>query len=186
MMDRTLTFKQNSIILHKAIKYQRHGIVGIDLAGPERRSFSIKKHAPLFRKARKNGLGLTIHTGEGGNLKEMWYVVQKIRPERIGHGIKSVADKALMAEVAKNNITLEICPTSNLQNSIVTNLKELKKIAAALLKNHVKFTINTDGPEMYRTNIHKELEILKKNNVLTSAEISQCAKWAFEASFIKN
>ena len=53
MMDRTLTLKQNSIIVKKAIKYRDSGVVGIDLAGPQRRSFSIKKHTPLFRKARK-------------------------------------------------------------------------------------------------------------------------------------
>jgi len=77
MMDRMLTFHQNAVILKKAIRYKESGIIGIDLAGPQRRSFSMKKHLPLFKKARKAGLGITIHTGEEGSLTELRLVVNK-------------------------------------------------------------------------------------------------------------
>lgn len=184
MMDRMLTFKQNAIILKKALKYQNHGIVGIDVAGPERDSFSMKKHAPLLLEAKKKGLGVTVHTGEVGRLKEMRYVVREIAPQRIGHGLACAKDKKLMREISEKNITLEICPTSNLRNSVVKNTAELKSIIRTILKNGVKFTINTDGPEMYRTNVHKEQEFLRKSRILTQKEIDQCTKWAFEASFI--
>lgn len=185
MMDRMLTLKQNGIILKKAIKYRGNGVVGIDLAGPQRQSFSIKKHAKLFKQAKKAGLGTTIHTGEIGSLEEILYVVKTIRPDRIGHGVKSIKDLELMEKIASQHITLEICPTSNIRNSIVKNIQELKKIITALLKNKIPFTINTDGPEMYRTNISKEQEFLRKNQILTQAEIARCTKWAFEKSFIK-
>jgi len=185
MMDRMHTYKQNSIILDKAIKYNRHGIVGVDVGGPERHTFSMEKHAPLFAKARKAGLGLTIHTGEVGRIEELKYVVRKISPERIGHGIACVKDMALMKEIRKKNITLETCPTSNLRNSAVKNIAELKNIYKTLLKNKIKFTINTDGPEMYRTNVHKEQEFLKKHGILNEKEIIQSNKWAFQSTFIK-
>lgn len=185
MLDRTLTFEQNFIIVKKAIRYKNRGVIGIDLAGPLRRSFSMKKHAPLFKKARAAGLGVTIHTGEEGGLDEMRYVVKEIRPDRIGHGFLGVRDETLMKEIRKKNIVLETCVTSNLRNSIVKNIGEIKKIIKIYLKNKIKFTINTDGPEMYRTNIYEEQELLRKNKILTRAEIAQCTKWAFEASFIK-
>lgn len=185
MMSRTFTFKQNSIIIDKAIKYRDHGIVGVDVADPERKTFSMIKHAPLFLKARKNGLGLTIHTGEVGSLDELRFVVRNIKPERIGHGIKCTSDEKLMKDIVKNNITLETCPTSNLKNSVVKSLAELKTVYTTLLKNKVKFTINTDGPEMYRTNVYKEQEFLRRAGILTDKQIRQCDKWAFEASFLK-
>lgn len=186
MMDRMLTHKQNEIILKKALKYKSQGIIGIDLAGPDRKTFSMKKHAPLFQEARQAALGITVHTGEEqGSLEELRFVVSKIRPDRIGHGVMCVKDKNLMAEIRKQNIMLEICPTSNLRNSIVKNVAELKSIIRTLLRNKVKFTINTDGPEMYRTNIYKEQEFLKKERILTAQEIARCSKWAFESSFIK-
>lgn len=185
MMDRTLTFKQNSIIVQKAIRYKKSGVIGIDLAGPQRRSFSMKQHAPLFKKARDAGLGITVHTGEEGTLEEMRYVVREIKPERIGHGFLCVQDKALMAEVRRQNISLEMCVTSNLRNSVVGGMTEMRHIFQTLLKNRIKFTINTDGPEMYRTNIYEEQELLRKAGILTRTEITHCSSWAFESSFIK-
>lgn len=185
MMDRMLNQKQNEIILKKAVKYRSEGIVGVDLAGPWRKTFSMKAHAPLFAEARKAGLGITIHTGEEGSLEEMRYVLREIKPNRIGHGILGYKDPKLMKAVVKSKTTLEICPTSNLRNSIVKNVKELKLALRTLLKHKVRFTINTDGPEMYMTNIYKEQEFLKKEGILNSREIAQATKWAFEASFIR-
>ncbi len=185
MMDRMLSYQQNEIILHKAIKYKNFGIVGIDVAGPERKSFSMKKHAKLFAEARDAGLGITIHTGEAGSLEELRFVVREISPDRIGHGIKASEDKQLLAEIAEKNITLEVCPTSNLRNSVVKDVKTLKKIFDQLLKFKIKFTINTDGPEMYRTSIKQEREFLVKNGLLTQTQVNQCNDWAFEATFVK-
>lgn len=185
MMDRTLNFKQNEIIIKKAIKYKPQGVIGVDLAGPYRKTFSMKQHAPLFAEARKAGLGITVHTGEESGLEEMRFVVQKIKPDRIGHGILCYQDPELMKEVAENKIILEICPTSNLRNSILKNEKELQQAIRTFIKSEIKFTINTDGPEMYRTNIYKEQEFLKKERILTTQEIARCTKWAFDATFIK-
>lgn len=185
MMDRMFDLQKNHVIVKKAIKYKNYGIVGIDVAGPERKTFSMAAHLALFEEARRAGLGLTVHTGEAGTLDELRFVVREMRPERIGHGIMCVKDPGLMKDIVKQGIVLETCPTSNLKNSVVKDAKELKAIYRALLKNKIKFTINTDGPEMYRTNIRKEQEFLLKNGILTSREIDQCTRWAFEASFIK-
>ena len=185
MMGRSLSFTQNEIIANKAIKYKNEGVIGLDIADPERKTFSMKKHAPLFKRAREAGLGITIHTGEAGSLEELKYVVNEIKPNRIGHGILCVKDKKIMEAMVKNNITLEICPTSNLRNSVVKNVSDLKNIIHTLIKHGVKFTINTDGPEMYKSNIVHEEEFLRKNGILTQSQLDQCTKWAFEASFIR-
>ena len=185
MVERTQPFELGEIIFHKAIKYHNRGIVGVDIAGPERASFSMEAYKKLFDKVKAAGLGVTVHTGEAGSLDELRFVVRKVRPHRIGHGVMCVKDNALMKDIVKNKIVLEICPTSNLKNSIVKNVSELKNILRVLLKNKIKFTINTDGPEMYMTNIYKEQEFLIKNNILTRKEVAQAARWAFEASFIK-
>ncbi len=185
MMDRMFNYGMNEIILKKAIKYRHQGIVGIDVAGPERKNFSMKKHALLFEQARAAGLGITAHTGEAGSLEELRFVVREIRPHRVGHGIKCVEDAKLMAEIVEQGIVLETCPTSNLKNNVVKSLKELKNIYRTLLRHKVKFTINTDGPEMYRTNIRKEQELLVKNGILSPKQVDECTRWAFEATFIK-
>src|SRR3989338_3483971 len=61
MMDRTHTFEQNEIICKKALKYRGQRVVGIDVAGPSRKTFSMKKLTPLFAEARRVALGVTVH-----------------------------------------------------------------------------------------------------------------------------
>ena len=184
MMDRRLTPRENSIIVEKAIRYRPFGVVGVDLAGPNRARFSMRKVAPLFQHARDAGLGVTVHAGETGDLEELRYVVREIRPDRIGHGITLVDDPKLAKEVAQRGITLELCPTSNLMNGMVRDLRQFGRIVRGLQKYGVRFTINTDGPEMYGTNVHKEQELLRKTGILTAEGIASCDRWAFEASFV--
>ncbi len=185
MMDRTFTTKQNTIMLNKAIQYQPQGIIGIDVAGPNSKKFSMKQIQPLCVKAREAGLGITIHTGEEEQLAEMRYVVRQIKPDRIGHGIQCVRDKELMADVAAAGMTLEICPTSNLRNSVIGSVRELKTAIRTLLKHRIKIAICTDGPEMYRTNIARERQFLLDHKIMTRAELDTATEHAFAATFIR-
>jgi len=185
MMDRRLSPRENRIIVEKAIRYRHFGVIGVDLAGPDRSRFSMRQIAPLFERARETGLGVTVHAGETGNLEELRYVIREVRPERIGHGLALTRDPRLAEEAARQGVTLELCPTSNLKNGIVRDLRAFGRIVRAFLKYGVRFTINTDGPEMYRTNVYKEQELLRKAGILTRADIVRCNQWAFEASFLK-
>ena len=184
-MDRRFSFEQNEIILKKAIRYAKDGVVGVDIAGPYVKSFSIEKHASLFFRARDAGLGVTIHTGEEGSIDEMRYVVTTIKPDRIGHGVLSAKDPSLLELMRDRGVTLEICPTSNLKNSIVKNVDELRSIIRAFVDHGVKFTINTDGPEMYQSNLADEETFLLKEKILSQEEIDQATAWAFEATFMR-
>lgn len=185
-MDRRFSFAQNEIILNKAIRYAKDGVVGVDIAGPHVSEFSIESHAPLFQRARDAGLGVTIHTGEEGSVDEMRYVITTIKPERIGHGVLSAKDPALLELVRESGVTLEVCPTSNLKNSIVKSVDELRAIIRAFVDNGVKFTINTDGPEMYQSNLLKEENFLLEENILNQEELDKTTAWAFDATFIRD
>lgn len=184
MMDRSLPKEKNAVIVDKAIRYKSRGIVGIDIGGPQRGNFSMKSHHDLFMRARDAGLGLTVHTGEEGKIDELRYVVENIKPERIGHGLLAAQDKDLMQSIAREGIVLETCPTSNIKNSCVKDIAALKKIITAFKKNGVKFTINTDGPEMYGSNIYKEEQLLLDHKVITEEELITCRQNAFDACFV--
>ena len=185
MLDRKFSFKQNEILYHKALKYKSRGVVGLDIAGPQVKRFKMKDYIGLFKEAKKKGLGVTIHTGEEGNIEEMRLVVKEIKPMRIGHGFLAWQDKKLMAELKKKGIVLELCPTSNLKFGVIKSLAELKKIYQTLFANGVKLTINTDGPEMYKTNLYKEMELLRTNGVFSQKQLNQFLGNARKATFIK-
>src|SRR5262245_53279856 len=100
MMDRTFDRRLNEIIVEKAIRWSGRGIVGIDIAGPrpEAGKYEYAQLAPMVETAREAGLGVTIHVGEeGGDVgrEEIGEVAERLRPDRIGHGILAAGDAEL-------------------------------------------------------------------------------------------
>jgi adenosine deaminase len=190
MMDRTFSEHQNAIIVEKAIRYAPRGIVGIDIAGPRPASegpYPYRDLAPLVDQARSAGLGVTIHVGEEGGehgIAEIREVVESLRPDRIGHGILAAQDPELMAQLREAEITLEICPTSNLLTKALPNEDAVRDIFRAFKEASVPFTIATDGPEMMRTHLRDEFELLLRIGALEEGELSEANRRGHETSFV--
>ena len=189
MMDRTFDERQNAIIVEKAIRYAPRGIVGVDIAGPRPRGerYSYRELAPLVEEARNAGLGVTIHVGEEGEehaAAEIAEVIETLRPDRIGHGILAARDPELMRALREAQIVLEICPTSNLLTRALPNEDALRETFRAFVEHGVQFTIATDGPEMMRTHLRDELELLRRIGALDDDELTAANERGHEASFI--
>jgi adenosine deaminase len=190
MMDRTFSEAQNSVIVEKAIRWASRGIVGVDIAGPRPGGgrYPYRDLAPLVEEARSAGLGVTIHVGEeGGNhgIEEIAEVAETLRPDRIGHGILAARDPVLMQELAARGIVLEICPTSNLLTKALTGEDELRETIAAFSEHEVPFTIATDGPEMMRTRLRDEFELLLRIGALHEDGLREANARGHEAAFIR-
>jgi len=185
-LDRAFPIHLNAIIAEKAIAYRTRGVVGVDIAGPESATFDPADYKTLFRRVRKKGLGVTVHTGESGPVEEVAAVIENIEPDRIGHGVKSAYDEKTMAMIRERGITLELCPTSNLNSRVVSGWEEFAWIFEAFHKNGVRYTINTDGPEILKTYIRDEMTSLARHGILSVEQQEQAAAWAREASFVKD
>lgn len=171
MMDRTFTAEQNRIVVEKAIRWAPRGIVGVDVAGPRPggRRYDYAGLLPMVERAREGGLGVTIHVGEeGGELgvAELDEVVRVLRPDRIGHGILAAEHPALMERIRDAGIVLELCPTSNLLTKALADEEALRRTFRAFVEHGVPFTIATDGPEMMRTRLRDEYELLVRVEAL--------------------
>ena len=190
MMDRTFTERQNAIIVEKAIRYAPRGVVGIDIAGPrpdKGSPYPYRDLAPLVEEAREAGLGVTIHVGEEGGrhgIAEIREVVETLRPERIGHGILAARDEALMEQIREADITLEICPTSNLLTKALPDEDAVRDTFRAFADHGVPFTIATDGPEMMRTHLRDELELLERIGALDEEGLREANARGHEVSFV--
>jgi len=189
MMDRTFDERQNSIIVEKAIRYASRGIVGIDIAGtrPRGEQYAYRELAPLVEEARNAGLGVTIHVGEEGEehaAAEIGEVIETLHPDRIGHGILAAREPNLMAALSEAEIVLEICPTSNLLTRALPGEDAVRETFRAFVEHGVPFTIATDGPEMMRTHLRDELELLLRIGALDEDELAEANRRGHEASFI--
>jgi adenosine deaminase len=190
MMDRTFGERQNAIIVEKAIRYASRGIVGIDIAGPrpDGGRYPYRELAPLVEEARSAGLGVTIHVGEEGaehGDAEIGEVVEALRPDRIGHGILAARSPELMGALREAGIVLEICPTSNLLTRALPDEQALRETFRAFVEHGVPFTIATDGPEMMRTHLRDEFELLRRIEALDEEELREANRRGHEASFVR-
>ncbi|MDQ2965071.1 MAG: adenosine deaminase, partial [Chloroflexota bacterium] len=185
-LDRAFPYELNEIIAEKAIGWRDRGVVGIDIAGPESSTFRVADYRKLFRRARQYGLGLTVHTGEAGPVEEIARVVELLEPDRIGHGVKAAYDPRAMEMIRERGIVLEICPTSNLNTRVVSGWDEFRWIFDTLRRNEVRFTINTDGPELLKTYIRDELAQLGRLGILSPDDQRIVAETSLAASFVPN
>ncbi len=184
-LDRTFDRKLNAILVDKAVLFSNRGVVGIDMAGPSARGFRYADYAATYRRARKAGLGLTVHAGEDEGPESVREVLGRLEPDRIGHGVRATEDEETMEMLAERGAVLEVCPTSNLNTGVLKGTAELKRVFAALKAHGVRYTINTDGPEMLKTNLRGEVDFLVRNGVFTAAEAARANRAAFKASFVK-
>jgi adenosine deaminase len=188
MMDRTFGARQNEVIVEKAIKWADRGIVGIDIAGPRPggERYEYAQVAPMVETAREAGLGVTIHVGEEGGAigrDEIAEVVDVLRPERIGHGILAAGDDELMTELREREIVLEICPTSNLLTKALPDEDAVRDTFRTFVASGVQFTIATDGPEMMRTHLRDEFDLLLRIRALDESEAREANKRGHDAAF---
>ncbi len=137
----------NALLAHK------NDIKALDLAGDEL-GFPGNLFIDHFKKARNAGWHITVHAGEAAGPESIWQAIEELGAERIGHGVKAVQDLKLLDYLAKHQIGIESCLTSNIQTNTVPSLTEhpLK----TFLEHGVLATINTDDPAVEGIEIQHE------------------------------
>lgn len=98
--------------------HDRVGVIGFDIAGAERGN-PPRLFKEAFDIARKGGLGLTAHAGEDEGPRYIWQAIDELGVKRIGHGCSAVQDKTLLRRLARDQILVECCQTSNYQTGAV-------------------------------------------------------------------
>ena len=115
---------------------------------------------------------------------EIGEVLELLRPDRIGHGILAAGDDELMKTLSDREVVLEICPTSNLLTKALPDEEALRDVFRTFVENGVHFTIATDGPEMMRTHLRDEFELLLRIGALDAAEAEAANERGHAAAFL--
>jgi adenosine deaminase len=130
-------------VLRSALDYLPKGVVAVDLAGQEI-GYPCAPFAEIFHHARENGLAVTIHAGEWQGAESVRDAIETLGARRIGHGIRSIEDQNLIREMIERGIVLEVCPSSNVDSGVITELEQHP--LPRLSELGVLTTINTDDP----------------------------------------
>ncbi len=168
-----------SLAVARAAADRRDKVCGIDLAADESRP--ALPHRPAFELAREAGLRLTAHAGEAAGAASMREALDELKVERIGHGVRIVEDPALVEEVRAREVSLDMCPRSNVQTRAVASL--LAHPADRLLKRGLRVTISTDGRTPSATTLNREFSLMEEAFGWGPAEFAACQENAARACF---
>lgn len=159
------------------------GVVGFDFAGLEATVPSIEPHLDAFDIARDGGLGITVHAGEWGGAAQVRGAL-RARPSRIAHGGPTADDEALMDELRSRGVTLDLCPTSNVQAGLTPTMAEHP--LGRLYRAGVPVTVSTDDRTVSATNLRRELALAMDPFGLERADIIAITRHALEVAFLQD
>lgn len=166
-----------------AIEARDRGIavVAIDLHGDEQLA-PPAPFAPAFRMAREAGLGLRAHAGEAADPRSVWDAIEVLGAGRIAHGVRAEEDPALLHRLQRGDVTLEMCPTSNVRTAVVPSL------AAHPFRRYyemgIPVTVNSDDPLPFFTDIEREYRLLVDEFGLTRDDLHQITMNAVNVAFL--
>src|SRR4051794_22973755 len=158
---------------------QDRGVAALGIGGSETRG-PAEWFTEVFAFARREGLHLVAHAGEGTSAQSIWAALE-LGAERIGHGISAIEDEPLMRHLRERGIPLEICITSNLVTGVVKHVEDHP--VRRLFDAGVPITLNTDDPAMFGCTLVGEYELANTKFGFTQAELESIAKTAFQKSF---
>lgn len=162
----------------------KDSFVALDLADNEV-GFEARPYAPVFQKAKKSGLSITVHAGEAlaeGSEQNVVVSIDELGATRIGHGIQIHRNPEVLDYVVKTGTVLEVCPKSNWLTSAVPTYADHP--INFLRDKGVKVTVNSDDPGIFESSLLVEYDILEKHLGWTEADFMDVNKTAALASFI--
>lgn len=134
-------------------------ITGFGIAGDETAGHP-RDFTYAFDMAREAGLRLTAHAGEWGGPQSVRDALEHLRVERIGHGVRAIEDRELVAELAARGTVLEVCPGSNVALQVYPHWAAHP--IARLHDAGVKVTVSTDDPPFFHTTMNAEYDHLSR------------------------
>jgi len=155
-------------------------VVGLGLGGDEL-NFPPAQFSKAFKMAQEAGFGCKAHAGEIAGPESIWEAINALPITRIGHGIRCIEDPYLVDEILTREITLEICPTSNIILKVYPSFEEYP--FKELWKRGVKLTLNSDDPFFFATTIGQEYKLAKEKFSLSNQDLITMTKTAIQNSF---
>jgi adenosine deaminase len=156
-------------------------VAGFDIAADEA-GYPIDGHIAAFQYAREREIPCTAHAGEARGPDSVWETLQHFAPSRLGHGVRSIEEPALVDYLRQHRIHLEVCPTCNVQIDIYDTYADHP--IDQLLRVGVSVGVNTDTRTMTDITLSEEYAKLHQTFGWDTHDFYQCNRNALNAAFV--
>ena len=140
------------------------------------------KFQRVFERAGQMGLKRVAHAGEEGPPEYVREALDLLHIDRMDHGNRSMEDEALIARLAASQMTLTVCPLSNLKLCVVKDLKDHP--VPEMLRRGLHVTLNSDDPAYFGGYVNDNYRRLAEAVGLTREQVTRMARNSFEGSFL--
>lgn len=168
--------------LDLTIAHPRESIVGIGLGGAESAG-PASEFATIFQQAREAGLRTSAHAGEVVGPQSIRQAIDLCGAERVGHGVSAVEDGALIDELARRRIPVELCPSSNVFTGVY-----VESIADHPMRTFfdagIPVSLNTDDPVIFGVELTDEFMSAHQHHGFTPGELVRLNEYAIDMSFM--
>ncbi len=155
-------------------------IVGLGLTGIEG-TVPVEEFLSFRAAARRLGLGFEVHAGEMGPPESIVESLDVLEADRIGHGVAAIGDSALLERLVRDQVVLDVCPSSNIGVGLFPSLDAHP--VAEFWKAGVNMTISSDDPPFMRTTLTDELRHVVRLARLSRNDLAELQRRGARAAF---
>lgn len=154
-------------------------VVGFGLSNDERRGDTAEFGA-AFSIARKAGLALVPHAGELLGAEAVTATLDAIAPERLGHGVRSVEDAAVLDRVVREEVALEVCPLSNVALGVFDHAGDVP--LRRLVEAGARVALGADDPLIFGSRLADQYASARADHHFSDTELAELARSSLAAS----
>ncbi|MDN4159836.1 adenosine deaminase [Nocardioides abyssi] len=162
-----------------AAQYAGRGVVGFGLSNDERRG-STGEFARAFSIAERAGLALVPHGGELRGPEHVRVCLDELHADRLGHGVRSAEDPAVLERVVASGVALEVCPVSNVALGVYSDLTSVP--LPTLLAAGATVALGADDPLLFGSRLAGQYATMRAAHDLPDATLAELARMSFRAS----
>ncbi|KGM02442.1 adenosine deaminase [Cellulomonas cellasea] len=154
-------------------------VVGFGLSNDERRG-DTEEFAPAFAIARRAGLASVPHGGELLGPEHVADVLDHLAPDRLGHGVRTAEDPALLARVVESGVALELCPASNVSLGVYRQASDVP--LRALVDAGATIALGADDPLLFGSRLAAQYRTARDVHGFDDDALAGLARGSIRAS----
>ncbi|MFD7510982.1 adenosine deaminase [Streptomyces sp. NPDC059853] len=162
-----------------AVRYRDRGVVGFGLSNDERRGFA-RDFDRAFAIARDGGLLAAPHGGELSGPASVRDCLDDLRASRVGHGVRAAEDPRLLERLARDRVTCEVCPASNVALGVYERLADVP--LRTLWDAGVPMALGADDPLLFGSRLAAQYEIAREHHGFSDRELAELARQSVRGS----